>query len=196
MPLLCFPNIKNKNIKKVVLIYGTIAGLIVSLMLFISFGLIMKWGTQPKLEHGELIGYTSMILAMSMIFFGVGIYRSRYLGGNITFLRAWGTGLLIALLASAFYVITWIILYKGFMPDFMDNYGNYMLRQAQASGQPAEEIARLQQQLEWGKKMYSTWPGLIGITFLEIFPVGFAMSLVSALVFSLLKKKRHTHPEA
>ncbi|MCB9165797.1 MAG: hypothetical protein H6592_15405 [Flavobacteriales bacterium] len=52
--------------KRIILTYGLIGGLIVSAMMWFTLGDgVHDW------ENGELIGYTTMVIALSTIFFGV-----------------------------------------------------------------------------------------------------------------------------
>ncbi|MEJ0056672.1 MAG: hypothetical protein WDN75_14065 [Bacteroidota bacterium] len=53
--------------KKVIITYGLIAGGIVSAMMFITMPLSKD---AKMIENGELVGYSTMIIAFSMIFFG------------------------------------------------------------------------------------------------------------------------------
>ena len=79
--------------KKIVLIYGLIAGVIVGAMMMITMPLYES-GTL-KFDNGEWLGYTTMVIALSMVFFGVKSYRDNHLGGSITFGNALKVGLLI-----------------------------------------------------------------------------------------------------
>src|SRR5690606_32323500 len=94
---------KNKtNMKKIVLTYGLIAGVIVSSMLVITQPLFRN-GTL-NIDNGVYVGFGSMIIAMSLIFFAIKSYRDQHLQGVITFGKAFKVGILIALIASLMYV--------------------------------------------------------------------------------------------
>jgi len=56
-----------------------------------------------------LVGYAAMLLAFSLVYVGVKSYRDRENGGVICFGKAFQVGLLISLVASTIYVITWMI---------------------------------------------------------------------------------------
>ena len=58
-------------------------------------------------DKGEIIGYTTMVLAFLMVFFGIRSYRDTVLDGTIGFGRAFQVGILITLIASVCYVATW-----------------------------------------------------------------------------------------
>ena len=123
--------------KKTILTYGLIGGLIVSTVMVISFQVYRNTNSEP----GMLVGYTSMIVAFSMIFVGIKNYRDKFSDGMITFGKAFKMGLLIALIASTFYVVTWLIYYYCFAPDFMEKYTATMLRNLTKEGASAATIA-------------------------------------------------------
>ncbi len=74
------------------------------------------------------------------MFFGIRSYRENIGGGQISFGRAFAVGILITLVASVCYVVTWEIIYFKFMPDFADKYAAYMIEQARAAGESAQKI--------------------------------------------------------
>ena len=163
--------------KRIVWTFGGIGGLIVSIMMLITFSAgIVTW------DNGETIGFTTMIIALSVIFFGVRSYRDNFLSGHIRFGRAFVIGLYIALIASTMYVIAWLIISNTIAVDFMDQYYIHTAEQLQNSGLPQEDI---QQQLDGMKdfqEMYKNPLVKIAFTYLEILPVGILMSLISALI--------------
>lgn len=163
--------------KKIVLTFGIIAGVIVSAMLFISMAI-----ESVDFEGGELLGYATMIIALSTIFFGVKTYRDKYLNGTIKFGKAFLIGLYITLIASALYVASWMIIINTYGASFMDEYYQYSIEKIEQSGQPQAEIDLQIQQMEEFKELYKNPVVQIGVTFLEIFPVGLLISLISAAI--------------
>lgn len=65
--------------KKNVIVFGLIAGLIVSVLMVLSMA---RCYSDPSLEHSMLIGYASMVLAFSFIFVGIKNYRDKYNDGD------------------------------------------------------------------------------------------------------------------
>ena len=88
-----------------ILFWGTVAGLVVGAILFGTT--VSMAGKPPSMGLGMLIGYTSMLLALSAIFVGVKRHRDEQLGGVIGFWPALGMGLGITLVAGVFYVLAW-----------------------------------------------------------------------------------------
>src|SRR4051812_14917244 len=99
--------------KKNVLIYGLVSGLIISALMAINVNSCIKSG---KFESSIVIGYASMLIAFSMIFVGIKNYRDKYNAGIISFGKAFKVGFLITVIASTIYVITWLIEEHFFFP--------------------------------------------------------------------------------
>jgi len=171
--------------KKAVFTFGLIAGGIVVAMMFLTVPLHRN-GTLNA-DNGFLVGITTMVVALSAIFFGVRSYRDQQLQGSITFGRALGVGLLISLVASVCYAVGWEINLKLFMTDFVQQMRTAAIAKAQATGATAEKLAEVTRSMDEFEAMYANFVTRFGMTLMEIFPVGVVISLVSAL---LLKKKQ------
>lgn len=164
--------------KKNVLIYSLIAGTILSVNMIL---LINLFYSNPDFQSNALVGYAAMVVIFSLIFFGVRNFRNKQLGGYISFAKALKTGFLIALIASTMYVVTWLIYYYNFVPDFMDRYTEYALKNCSPADLPKQtaEMAEF-------KEMYKNPFFVVLITYSEVLPVGLVVSLISAFI---LKRK-------
>jgi hypothetical protein len=165
--------------KRNILSFGLISGLVL-----IIFILLLTF--VGKSFQNATVGYTFMVIAFSFIYVGIRNFRDKYNSGVISFGKALRIGLGIALIGSTVYVITWLIAYYGFMPDFMDHYVAGMIKQARAEGLTGaaldKKIAGIKQMGEWYKN-----PGFVVLTtYAEILPVGIVISLFAALI---LKRK-------
>lgn len=167
--------------KKSILTYGVIAGLIVSSLMLITFS-----GSGVNLEYGHLIGYSTMILAFATIFVAIKTQRDKHLGGKINFSKAFKIGLGISLIASLCYVITWMIMSETVAKDFMAQYYQHAIENLNNSSLTPGEIEEKIAQMDKMQEMYKNPVYKIGITFLEIFPVGLLVSLIAAFI---LKRK-------
>jgi hypothetical protein len=168
---------------KIVLTFGLISGAILSAMMLVTMPFMDSIG----FERGEVIGYTSMVVAFLLIFFGVRAYRAQF-GGTVGFLRAFAVGALIAGVASVGYVATWQVIYYKLAPDFMDKYQAYTLEKERAEGASEAEIARKKAELDEFAVMYRNPFINAAITFIEPLPVGLVVALVSAGVLSRRRK--------
>lgn len=170
--------------RRTILTYGLIAGAILSAMMVLTIPFMDQIG----FDRGAIIGFTTMVLAFLMIFFGVRSYRDTVGGGSVTFGRAFALGLLIALVATVCYVITWQLLYYQFMPDFADKYAAHAIEKARAGGASADELTRLSQEMDAFAAAYRDPLINIGYTFLEPLPVGFVLTAVTAGILGRKEK--------
>src|SRR5689334_18540171 len=110
--------------KKVVLTFGLLSGAIIVVLMFAT----MPLQNNPQLRNsGHLIGYTTMLIAFSMIFFAIKSYRDQHQNGEITFWKGMQIGLLITAIASLSYGIGWEFYMKLYAPNFIDEYTSYRL---------------------------------------------------------------------
>ena len=174
--------------KRTVLIFGLISGAISSAMMFLTLPLINR-GT-INFENGEVIGYTSIFLSFLLVFFGIRSYRERS-GGSITFGRAFGVGILITLISCVFYVASWEIIYFNFMPDFLDKYSTAAITRLREKGASDATIIAKKKEMDQMKAMYANPLMNFAMTFIEPFPVGLVVTLVSA---GILRKRGTTPP--
>jgi len=171
-------------LKKTVLTFGLISGVVIAILMSIT----TAFADQIGFDRAIIVGYTTMLVAFLLVFFGIKSYRDNIGGGEISFGRAFTVGILITLITCFFYVLSWEILYYTFLHDFPEKYGNYMIEKARASGATAEQLA---QQLEEVKNMKALLdnpvlgPAVIFIS--EPLPVGIIMTLISA---AILRKRR------
>ncbi|MCE7060084.1 DUF4199 domain-containing protein [Dyadobacter sp. CY343] len=131
-------------------------------------------------------GLGSMIRAFSLIFVGVKNYRDKYNGGYVTFRKAFKLGLYITLVASTVYLLVWLIDYHFFVPEFMDRYADFTLRETQKEGATAAELQQKVAEMNEYKEMYKNPLIIVLMTYAEILPVGLVISLICAFI---LKKR-------
>lgn len=169
--------------KKISVIYGLIGGLIVSLFMVLT---IPNMGADTDMTQSMFMGFASMIVALSTVFLGIKKYRDVYLNGVISFGKAFLTGLYISLIASTLYVATWMIVSDLYMPNFMENYVEAQLNAFEQTAATAEEISQKREELNAMAESYKNPVIKALYTYMEIFPVGLIITLISSLV---LKRK-------
>jgi Protein of unknown function (DUF4199) len=168
--------------KKTVLTFGLIAGVIISVLMGGSLLLADKIGS----GHSMAIGYTIMVASFLLIYFGIRSYRDNDLAGQISFGRAFACGILITLVTTVCYVAMWEVLYFNFMPHFMDGYFAAQIHQVQSSGLDSATIAAQVAAIQRSAQLYQNPFVNMAYTFIEPFPVGLIITLVSA---ALLRRK-------
>jgi len=174
--------------KKTILKFGLISGLLSSLMMLATVPFEDQIGFTNK---GYIVGYTTIVLSFLLVFFGIRSYRENTGGGQITFAKAFAVGISIALITCVGYVVTWEVLYFTVMHDFMDKYSAYILAKSKASGASPAALQAQLQQLKKYKEMYENPFYNAAMTFLEPFPVGLVITLLSAAV---LRKTPRSQP--
>jgi hypothetical protein len=162
--------------KKIVLTFGLISGLIMSVLMGGSLLLAEKIGSR----HSLLLGYTIMVASFLLIYFGIRSYRDNTLAGQISFGRAFACGLLITLISSVCYVVMWEILYFNFMPHFMDSYFAAQIHKVQSAGLDAAATAARVAAIQHSQQLYQNPLVNMAYTIMEPLPVGLLITLVSA----------------
>ena len=143
-------------------------------------GTIAIEGGEP---HGNVwLGYLIMLLGMSAVFMGVKQHRDRHNGGVIKFLPALGVGLGIALFASLAYVLVWEAYLAATDYAFMDQYIAATLEARRAEGLSGQAYRDLETQMREMAVAYQSPLFRLPMTFVEIFPVGLLVSIVSAVL--------------
>ncbi len=176
--------------KKNVLVFGSIAGVILLIILVTSTLLCYS---NEDFSGNMWVGYASMLVAFAFIFVGIKNVRDKHNGGYISFGSAFKVGLYIALIASSVYVITWLVEYYLFIPDFMDKYIAHVLREAAKDGASAAELKSKKDEMAMYVDMYKTPFGVIVLTYLEVLPIGLIISLVAAAILKRNPDKPQTN---
>src|SRR5579863_2777319 len=132
--------------KKTVLTFGLIAGVMISVLMDSSLLLANKIGQ----GHSMVLGYTIMVASFLLVYFGIRSYRDNTLDGQISFGRAFVCGILITLISSVCYVVMWEILYFNFMPG----YFAAQIHKVQTSGLDSATIAAQVAALQRSQQLY------------------------------------------
>lgn len=169
---------------KIIIQYGLLTGVLVCIWLVLSFFV----ATDVLMDFGMFFGYASMLLAFCLIFVAINKYRRSTENGTVTFGTGFKIGLLITLIASTIYVVTWLIEYQFFVPDFMETYSETYLKKLKESGMSEADLMKETTSMKEMTVMYKNnfWYRT-AFTYIEILPAGILMSLIAALVYSRKK---------
>jgi hypothetical protein len=170
---------------RIILIFGAAAGLVVA----VPMCLLVANAEPGSAATSHFAGYLIMLLALSLVFIGVKRLRDRELGGVIRFLPALLAGLGISAVASVIYVIGWEITLAITDFSFIDTYSSAAVEAARARGASAAEVEKVIAQMAEFREQYANPLFRLPVTFIEIFPVGLLVSLISA---ALLRNSRFT----
>jgi Protein of unknown function (DUF4199) len=173
--------------RKIVLTFGLLSGGLSALLMIATVPFMDRIG----FDRGELFGYTAIVLSFLFVFFGVRAYRDQS-DGTLTFGRGAAVGLLITVISCLCYVATWEVLYFKWLPGFADKYATYAVEKVRASGASATEVTATVQQMQDFKRMYDNPWINAAMTFMEPFPIGVLVTVVSAAVL----RRRQARPGA
>jgi ABC-type dipeptide/oligopeptide/nickel transport system permease component len=171
---------------RIVLIFGLISGAIAAALMWIMLA-AMKSGS-IDLEHGSMAyvtGYASMIISLSLVFFGVKSYRDNN-GGHITFFKGLQVGILIGLISAVCYAASWEVYYRTGGSNFMQEYSQKYVEHMKQNGATDDQIANAQVEMAHMVELYQNFFIRFGMTLMEILPVAIVVTLVSA---ALLRKR-------
>ena len=162
--------------QKIAITYGILSGTITIATLILA--LVVSDG--GSFLSSELFGYLTMLVALSMIFIGIKRYRDQELGGVIRFLPACAMGLAIAVIAGLVYTLVWELYSISTDYAFIDSYVNGAIEAKRAAGLTGDRLAQEIAALEAMRTNYGKFYIRMPMTFLEIFPVGLVIALLSA----------------
>jgi hypothetical protein len=168
---------------KIVLIFGLISGVISGILMWILMSVVQMDGV--NFDYAMIWGYATMIIALSLVFFGIKSYRDNH-GGRITFWKGLQVGILITLISAVCYALSWELYYPKYGQAFIQKYSAYYLEKMKQEGTPEAEIEKARVEAEQFTAMYDKFYVRFPVTLIEILPVGIIVTLISA---ALLRKR-------
>ena len=147
---------------KYALVYGLIPGMIIILTMIIGFELAGPDSFVRTLWYGYLL----MLVALTLVFVGIKRYRDIECGGVIRFGRAFLVGLGMAAFAGVTYVVIFEI--------YLAMTGNRLLEELIARSAQAERA-------DLESMLLDPWQR-IPLVFIELFPGGLLVAVVSAML--------------
>ncbi len=169
---------------KIALIYGVISGLV----LVASFGFTIPNEGEIDFKRGETVGMVVMVVSLGLILFAIRAYRKALDTSVFSFGQGFRVGILTTLIASIIYVGGWMIFFESVGDNFTTQYKEYYITQIGSNETLTDEEKEIQiSEFENGVDEYTKNAGTrMLMTFTEIFPIGFLITIISAL---LLRKK-------
>lgn len=170
--------------KKTIRVYGLISGGIASILMVLA----MCFHDQIGFDKGMLVGYTGMIISLSMIFFAIQSYKKYTNKATISFKESFKIGMGITLISAACYSIAWMIFSHFFMADYMQQYINYEMGKMRQAGASAAQIQEYVAEANVWAERYNNPIIRFFMVMLEPLPVGLLMTLVASFI-SMSKHK-------
>ena len=120
-----------------------------------------------KLEYGTqaILGYSSIVLSLLFVYFGIRHFRDNENDGKLTFVKALQIGITISLFAGVAFAIVDYIYTAMINPDFFAEYAKSL-----------EEAGR-------GDEVFEMGSGLAALfMFATVMLIGFIISIISAMI--------------
>ena len=168
---------------RIVIVFGLISGAIAGALMWILMTAVGK--DAVSFDNGMFVGYATMIIALSLVFFGIKSYRDNN-GGRITFLKGLQVGILISIISAFCYAACWEIYYPSVGDEFMQKYTTYYLDKMKTDGASEAEIEKARVEGQQFMEMYKNFFIRFAFSLMEIMPVGVIVTFISA---ALLRKR-------
>jgi len=167
--------------------YGLLSGIILSVLFYFPFMIFKGEDMYSFFKIGEIIGYSTMILCMLFVFFGMRSYRDTELGGSITFGKAFVSGLAITFIASLIFGVLTIILFKFVFTNLGNDLMEFYRRSILESGKPQEIINAELAEMDSYRDVYNNGAFHGFLMFATVFFIGAIVALISSFI---LKRKK------
>ena len=162
---------------KIVLVFGLISGAIAAVLMWLLVTFVKSDGI--NFDNAVIWGYATMIIALSVVFFGIKSYRDNN-GGRITFLKGLQVGILISLISAFCYATSWEVYYPTGGQEFMQKYMTYHLDKMRNEGASDAEVEKARVEGEQFMELYKNFFVRFAMSLMEILPVGVIVSVISA----------------
>ncbi|XUU59631.1 DUF4199 domain-containing protein [Erythrobacter sp. HA6-11] len=130
----------------------------------------------------ELLGYLTMLAALSLLFIGIKRYRDNDRGGVISFAAAFGVGAAMSVMATVVYAASWELFSfatdYSFTADYAASVKASIENEAISAAEKARKIAEVDAAIELNRNLMFR----LAISATEILPVALIVTLISALI--------------
>lgn len=166
--------------KQILIRYGLISALVLIGINVLSL-LILGVPGPEDYDVGEIVGYSTIIIAMVPVFFGIRNYRDELSGGVLTFWKGVGVGLAIVTVPSIAFAAYNLVYVNVIDPTFNEMYKQYMIDSARES-MSAEEFEAYSAQIESQSAMLTDPIIQTVLMFFTVFLIGIAAAIVSSII--------------
>lgn len=164
--------------KKTAILFGLVSGVVHLAMTAATIPFIYS----HRYAMTDVLGYSAIVLSALIVFFGIRSYRQHTADGRMTFGRGFAVGILITLVACAFQIVTFQILYFKVLPDFGEKWSACEVDRARSKGGTPQDVAAAEKNAQMFKKLFDNPATNALVTFATSFPIGLVVAGVSAAI--------------
>src|SRR6476469_5296262 len=146
---------------RIVLIFGLISGAIAAGLMWLLIA-VQNSGS-VDFDHGMTLGYATMIIALSLVFFGIKSYRDNH-GGRVTFWKGLQVGIMISLVCALCYAASWELYYRGSGQEFLQKYTAHYIEGMKKDGASDAEVSKAEEEMTKFAEMYKNFFVRFGFT--------------------------------
>jgi hypothetical protein len=172
---------------KIVLTFGLISGLIIAALVWTAAGLAES--NAIDFQRLDIVGYASMLIALTMVFFGIKSYRDNVGNGTISFWKGIQVGFMISLISAVLYwagAFSYGIVSPNFEASFVQKFTELKVNKLAEQGAPQDQIDKAKAEVEMMKSLFDNPVLFFFVCLMEMLPVGIVVTLISA---ALLRKR-------
>jgi ABC-type sugar transport system permease subunit len=168
--------------KKAILRYGLYGAASICILFLLS------WLIGDNLSYSvqEIIGYASIVISLSFVFFGIRHFKDKINDGTVSFGKALLLGLAISLITALAFGVLDVVYIKYINPDFTEEYYARSLERLEET-LPAAEFESERVKMESEKQLFMNPVISFIVMSMTVLIIGFIISLLSAMV--LQRKK-------
>ncbi|MCL6274605.1 DUF4199 domain-containing protein [Muricauda sp. 2012CJ35-5] len=163
--------------KNTVLRYGLYGAITICVLFLTSWFLL----NELPFEIQEILGYASMVISLSFVYFGMKHFRDQVNEGQLSFKKAITIGILISLITALAFGVLDVIYTELLNPEFMETYYEATIKNMRDS-LPPEEFESQLKEIQAQKETFSNPLFSFALMAMTVFVIGFIISLISALV--------------
>lgn len=171
--------------RKTVVRFGFMGVVLMFVILTIEFLIFRK---KYNFDVQEIIGYITIILSLSFVYFGIRHWRDNYNSGSLSFGEGFKLGLLITLFPSLAFGLLSLFEIGVLDPEFNDKYYAHAVQKLKAST-PPDELPQELQKLDSQKEMFSSPFVQFGAMCLTVFLIGIVITVIATLILQKSKNK-------
>lgn len=168
--------------KKIALRYGLYSSLVLVGLFLMSYFIFERDNYAVK----EVVGYSSIVISMLFVFFGIRHYRDQLNGGMLSFGKGMKVGMLIVLLPSIAFGLFNVFYVWVMDPGFVERYYGLEIASLQKT-LPAAEFEAARTRIENEIEMFSNPAVQFLAMGLTVFIIGVIVTVISSLI---LKRAR------
>lgn len=127
---------------------------------------------------GEIVGYASIVVAMSLVYFAMRTFRDKENGGQMNFGQGLKIGSMISVFGGIAFGLYNLIFVTVIDPDFNEKYFANEMGLERGTEEFQQQFAEL---IETGGFMYTVTGGTL-LMFFTVFLIGFVLSVISSLI--------------